>query len=245
MKIQIENKGDYVSIKLDDKLNKREAVKLFESLYDLFTKTFREDTEDCNNVATVVPEPIKASVKTTQKAQEFNIRPRIPNTLVDVKDLTIEQAVTENALVRCPNCGQAHCLAVPSGNRIYLMRRNYKKNEFCIIAEFDSMTSDEFIGVCCDDTTDRKAYFEDLQQFTFKNEVNFAVNNETELFCPVCCTSNTFNVWKDAFEHPLHFFETEHICDACGGEKVERLIKDAKVYQCESCGLQMDYEEEQ
>ena len=146
--------------------------------------------------------------------------------------------------MRCPSCGQAHCLAVPSGNHIYLMRRDFKDNEFGIIAEFDSLNSEDFVNVCCKPETDRKDYYQDLQNISFMDNTDFAVNNDTEIFCPVCCHSNTFSSWKDAFENPLSYFETEQLCDACGGEKLEKLIKKHKVYQCDKCGLQTDFKED-
>ena len=172
-----------------------------------------------------------------------SIRKRLPNNVVDIKDLTIQQAIKENALVRCPKCGQAHCLAVNNGSKIYMMERQYSLNEFGIIAEFSSIESDEFVNMCCKDNTDKQLYFNDLQALKFKDDKDFAVNNDTEIFCPVCHESNTFETWKDAFENPLKYFETEHLCDACGGEKLEKLIKKRKVYECESCGLVSDFKE--
>jgi predicted RNA-binding Zn-ribbon protein involved in translation (DUF1610 family) len=49
--------------------------------------------------------------------------------------------------------------------------------------------------------------------------------------------------WKKAFDEPLTFFETEHLCDACGGEKLEKLVKKTKMYQCDKCGLQTPFKE--
>lgn len=202
-----------------------------------------ELTEDCKNDEPPKPEPVQRTVSVPLVDRDV-IRPRIPNNVIDVKDLSIEKAVTENALVRCPNCGQAHCLAVPSGNHIYLMRRDFKDNEFGIVAEFDSLTSQDFVDVCCKPDTNRKAYYDDLQTLEFEYDTDFAVDNDTEIFCPVCCQSNTFSAWKDAFEHPLSYFETEHLCDACGGEKLDKWLKKKHLYECDKCGLITDYKEE-
>lgn len=244
MKIQIENKGAFVNIKVDKSLNKRQASKLFESVYDLFAKITSE--EDCCNAEPEIAErPLEEILpKLKHEAENFNIRQRLPNNVVDVKELDIKKAVTENALVRCPSCGQSHCLAVPSNGRIYLMRRDYQKEEFGIITSFASFESEEFVNACCKPETDRKAYFEDLQGFQFTDTTDFTVDNDTEIFCPVCCKSDRFGEWKDAFSSPLEFFETEHLCDACGGEKLERIVKGQKTYQCDNCGLEMDYKEE-
>jgi hypothetical protein len=194
---------------------------------------------------------IVQSVKDIQDRPAF--RKRLPNNVVDVKDLTIEQAVTENALVRCPHCGQSHVLAVHSNNHVYMMRKFYSatagNDEFRIIAEFDSLTQSELVNMCCKPTTDRKAYFEDIQSMKMIDDKDFAVDNETEIFCPVCCTSDNFETWKDAYQSPLKYFEHDKICDACGGEKLERLIKLGEdipshktMYQCDSCGLETEYE---
>lgn len=195
-------------------------------------------------------ETIEEHIKKAQEepavlsVSEFpTIRKRLPNNVVDIKDLSVEQAVKEKALVRCPNCGQAHCLVVSSGARIYMMERQYSSNEFGIIAEFDSLGNQDFVNMCCKDNTDKQLYFKDLQTLKTLTDKDFAVNNDTEIFCPVCHESNTFETWKDAFENPLNYFETEHLCDACGGEKLEKLIKKNKVYACDSCGLISDYKE--
>lgn len=175
---------------------------------------------------------------------DFKIRDRLPNNIVDVKELDIKQAVIEEALVRCPHCGQAHCLAVNAGSKIYLMERNFNNNEFNIIAEFDSLTSNDFVNVCCKPDTNRLDYFNDLQNALVINYEDFAANNDTEVFCPVCCQSDSFMNWKNAFENPLDYFETEHLCDVCGGETVTKMVKKTKITKCEHCGHETKYKEE-
>lgn len=180
-----------------------------------------------------------------QKTQERPpFRDRLPNNVVDVKELDIKQAVTEEALVRCPHCGQAHCLAVNSGSKVYLMEREFSSNEFNIIADFDSLTSDSFANVCCKPETDRLAYFNDLQNAPIVSHEDFAADNETEVFCPVCCKSDTFMNWKNAFEHPLDYFETEHLCDVCGGESLPQMVKGKPYKKCDICGHTSDYKGE-
>jgi predicted RNA-binding Zn-ribbon protein involved in translation (DUF1610 family) len=255
MKIQIENsKGlGITATGLSDYLSRNEMTNITGAMFDVIAMVNSYENAECKKTAT--PEQIESIKEEMSKAalqavpiketreDRMIIRPRIPNNVVDINELTIEKAVTENALVRCPNCGQAHCLAVPSGNHIYLMRRDFKDNEFGIIAEFDSLNSEDFVNVCCKPETDRNAYYQDLQQMSFMYNTDFAVNNDTELFCPVCCKSHAFSSWKDAFENPLAYFETEALCDACGGEKLEKLIKKRKIYQCDKCGLQSDFKE--
>ena len=201
-----------------------------------------------------VEEPIKISdIKTNlsiapvidaiKEIERPTFRNRLPNNVVDIKDLTVKQAIRESALVRCAKCGQAHCLAVSSGSRVYMMERQFSSNEFGIIAEFDSLGSQDFVNMCCKEDTDKQLYFKDLQALKPLDDKDFAVNNDTEIFCPVCHESNTFETWKDAFDNPLKYFETEHLCDACGGEKLEKLINKKKVYACDSCGLISDFKE--
>ena len=246
MKIQIEN-NDGVKVMAESPHDNglTHIAKISEMMRDvmkaLIVSDIAEDTEISKRTEKLIEHVQEVPV--VKQEDRMIIRPRIPNNVVDINELTIEKAVTENALVRCPNCGQAHCLAVPSGNHIYLMRRDFKDNEFGIIAEFDSLNSEDFVNVCCKPETDRNAYYQDLQQMSFMYNTDFAVNNDTELFCPVCCKSHAFSSWKDAFENPLAYFETEALCDACGGEKLEKLIKKRKIYQCDKCGLQSDFKE--
>ena len=145
--------------------------------------------------------------------------------------------------MRCPNCGQAHCLAVYSDSKVFVLEKDFSKNDFNIIAEFDSLNNDNFINMCCKPNTDRLAYFNDLQSINIVNNNDFTANNDTEVFCPVCCISNSFLHWKDCYENPLKYFETEHLCDVCGGEKIEKIIKGKKTYLCESCGYQTECNE--
>ena len=179
---------------------------------------------------------------------EFKIRERIPNNVVDVRTLNVKQAITEKALVRCPHCGQSHVLAMVSGSNVYMMRKFYSAtgndDEFRTIAEFDSTKNKAFFNMCCKTETDKKAYFEDIQKIGMLDDKDFTVTNDTEIFCPVCCQSDVFLNWKDAYEYPLNYFETEHLCDVCGGETVTKMVKKQKVCKCEICGHETKYKEE-
>ena len=201
----------------------------------------KTDSQPIKLFPSVFSEPKETVIQPAR--DEFKIRERIPNNIVDIKDLDIKQAVTEKALVRCPKCGQAHCLAVNSGNKIYVMERDFDKDDFHIIAEFDSLTSNGFVGMCCKPDTDKMAYFNDLQSLPIISFEDFAANNDTEVFCPVCCESDTFFNWKNAYEQPLAYFETEHLCDVCGGETVTKMIKKQKKNKCEVCGYETPYKE--
>lgn len=242
MKISIENNGMLVSIDVDAHPNKRQALKLFGSMYDMYLDFTHAEEKDANKAEAPIPEPPTPLVAKPDSG-DFNIRQRLPNNIVDVKDLDIQQAVTKKALIRCPKCGQAHCVAVSANSKVYLMERDFNADDFNIIAEFDSLTSTGFVDVCCRPETDRLAYFKDLQDAEIITYDDFVVNNDAEMFCPVCCQSDTFLNWKQAFETPLNYFETEELCDVCGGETVVKMHKKNKVVQCESCGYQTDYQE--
>lgn len=167
------------------------------------------------------------------------VRDRLPNTsIIDPAKLDVKKAVTEKALVRCPHCGQAHCLAISAGAKIYFMERDFNKDDFGIIAKFDSLTSQGFLGMCCKVDTNKLLYFNDLQDAALITQEDFAATDETEIFCPVCHQSESFYEWKSAYINPLNYFETEHLCDICGGETVVK--PDAKTKQksicCETCG---------
>jgi hypothetical protein len=174
------------------------------------------------------------------------VRDRLPNTsVIDPATLDVKKAVTEKALVRCPHCGQAHCLAISAGVKIYFMERDFHKDDFGIIAKFDSLTSQGFLGMCCKVDTDKLLYFKDLQDAALLTQEDFAATDETEIFCPVCHQSESFYEWKNAYINPLDYFETEHLCDVCGGETVVKpdAVTKQKTICCETCGHTKPLEE--
>lgn len=228
-----------------DKFNSNDTNIIIEQLKNLLSLLMKKENkiESCQMIQTPKKEEVQQTITTNNK-DEFKIRERIPNNVVDIKELDIKQAVTEKALVRCPKCGQAHCLAVNSGSKIYVMERDFNKNDFNTIAEFDSFTNKGFIGMCCKPETDKKAYFNDLQNVSVVSYDDFTVNNDTEIFCPVCCESDTFLNWKNAYENPLEYFETEHLCSVCGGEMITKMVKKQKINKCEKCGHETKYKED-
>lgn len=240
VKLSVSHKGYSISIKIPKDIFYANTEKILEALKNCLSM-ITDNKEDSAHL----PEKMQFSFTTTPAVvkEDFKIRERIPNNVVDVKDLDIKQAATEEALVRCPNCGQSHCLAVNSGSKVYVMEKDFNKNDFNVIAEFDSLTSSSFISMCCKEDTDKLAYFNDLQNVKIISYDDFTVNNDTEIFCPVCCKSDTFFNWKNAYENPLEYFETEHLCDVCGGETVTKMVKKQKVTKCESCGHETKYKE--
>ena len=167
------------------------------------------------NAADVTPTHV---VTAPPQRDNFGIRQRLPNNVVDISDLNVQQAVTENALVRCPKCGQAHALVVTNANSLYLLRRDYAKDEFAIVQDFELTNQDDFMQASKASDETELDYFYRLQSMSIRPDEDFVVNNDTEVFCPVCKQSSSFVDWKEAWENPLGFFEYEEVCDVCGGE---------------------------
>lgn len=245
MKVSLNNYGYEICIIIDE--NKNQITE------DLLVNIIKEMNNSLNNIAkneydkhSLKPTPavpVTTSLKRqVQSAPERPlVRDRLPNTsVIDPATLDVKKAVTEKALVRCPHCGQAHCLAINSGAKIYFMERDFNKNDFGIIAKFDSLTSKGFLGMCCKPETDKLLYFNDLQDAALITQEDFAAIDSTQVFCPVCCQSDSFFAWKNAYINPLTYFETEHLCDVCGGEKIEKIINKKNVHICESCGYQTE-----
>lgn len=243
MKVALSNGGYDICVTIDE--NKKEItedllVDVVKIMNNSLNCILKGDSDKSNKMISPVIRPVTPQKLETNVIPERPlVRDRLPNTsVIDPATLDVKKAVTEKALVRCPNCGQAHCLAISSGSKIYFMERDFHKNDFGIIAKFDSLTNQEFLGMCCKVDTDKLLYFNDLQNIKSITQEDFAATDETEIFCPVCHQSESFYEWKNAYINPLDYFETEHLCDICGGETVVK--PDAKTKQksicCEACG---------
>ena len=202
--------------------------------------------ESSRQVSIVVPENNKEATSAPAPRDNNIVRKRIPNDIdnvVDINSLKISKAPINTPLMRCPCCGQAHCAAIVSDEfpSIYFMERQYDKNEFAIISKIDKDNGNDeankkLLDMCCKDYTDKKLYFEDLQKLTASDE-DFIASGTTELYCPVCHATEMTKTWEDAFKNPLKYFDTEYLCDACGGELVNNLSKGKeKIMKCEVCG---------
>ncbi len=172
----------------------------------------------------------------------FRIRDRLPNYVVNLEDLTIKQAVTKSALVRCPHCGQAHAIMLSDNHMMYVMRRNFGTNEFETVASFDETDSKQVMDdyIASDTTPESKlTFFLKLQQLFPQENKDFGVDNDTEIFCPVCCRSDSFYNWKDAYENKQKYFEHQYVCNVCGGEcdiDMSRQENGKDLVICEDCG---------
>ena len=253
MKIKLENNGIKVSVETANYTSTAQSKKIAELTAEFMQKIsyMRHDNAIAPQEVTKAEEPktarfyekdtdISKQKPSNKNTERPPFRDRLPNNVVDVKHMTIKQAVTEDALVRCPHCGQSHAVGVTDNAKIYLMRKNYTKKEFEVVAEFE-LDGDKFKQACCSDGMLKKEYFTDLQKLMSLDDIkDFYVKNDSELFCPVCHMSATFDKWKKAYDSPLDFFETEQLCDACGGEVVDKVVKGNIYKHCEKCGLDVD-----
>lgn len=202
----------------------------------------QENVSDASQKASakeeLLPLPREYQLPKDDSADRYGIRQRLPNNVVDVNELTIKAATTDNALIRCPKCGQAHAVIVSDNVNFYLMRKHYLSNEFGIIMDSPGIDEGSLLHLSCDGDTpeDKLSYFYKLQGMPITEDRDFAVINETELFCPVCHQSSQFIDWKEAWHEPLKFFENENICEACGGECVSQIDTSKEgILVCDSC----------
>lgn len=230
MEVKMRSSNNMIHVDFGDiEFSSEEAVSAVEALYNLIS-----------GKESIAQSPKIISNKDVQKNpdNDFSIRDRLPNNAVDVASLDIKQAVTENTLVRCPHCGQAHCLIIYANGIYNMMRKNYDKKEFEIVCELEES---ELENALC--PLDRqKEYFDDLQEMVSVFVKDFVADNETQILCPVCRERDTFIRWKDAYENPLSYSEYDSICDVCGGEVSVKISKGHKVNVCNTCHKEVEAE---
>lgn len=236
MEIEIKRNKSLIHVDFGPNVSFEQGLQAVKDLYGLMNDVAPNPVEFKKFGPVEIEQP-KPFVRNTEERIP-GMRDRLPNNAVDISELDVKQATTENALVRCPHCGQSHAIILKDGKRLYCMRRNYDQNQYEIIAESDN-PSDLDEMVCKGNALE---YFQTLQDASVINSDDFAVTNDTEIFCPMCKQSASFESWKTAWEYPLRFFEYEHPCDCCGGETVEVMKKGSNeiVLICESCGKGRD-----
>lgn len=171
------------------------------------------------------------------------VRKRLPNE-VDLSDVELKKAVTTEPMLRCPKCGQsAVIVVVVDENHVYLMRKETDdtKDTYTLIAQLKSNDDIKAVEYHEDKFGDKRKYHEEVMKMDISKDVrneDLNVDMNTSIYCPVCCTFHKYSEWIECFKHPLDFgFETEHLCDVCGGEVVEQIDKDKKkILHCEKCG---------
>ena len=171
------------------------------------------------------------------------VRKRLPNE-VDLSDVELKKAVTTEPMLRCPKCGQsAVIVVVVDENHVYLMRKEIgdTKDTYTLIAQLKSNDDIRAVEYHENKFGDKHKYHEEIMKMDISKDVrneDLNVDMNTSVYCPVCCTFHKYSEWIECFKHPLDFgFETEHLCDVCGGEVVEQIDKDKKkILHCEKCG---------
>lgn len=242
MKIHILKNGNEFNVEVGDNVTNTEMLSFISSLFDkTITESAPVEAEASTGDSETFAEHYGCQPAPRPSERDtFSFRERLPNNVVDIGALDIKQAVSENALVRCPKCGQNHAIVLRDKNKLYLMRRSYAVGEFGIVMEVDNVPED--IGkICCggDSPEEKLTYFHSVQSLNLQDDKDFSVTNETEIFCPVCKESSPFMQWKDAHEHKEHYFEFEHVCGVCGGECImdAKEEKDGKgLVVCTKCG---------
>ena len=179
----------------------------------------------------------------------FNIRKRIPNNVVDVSSLDVKKAITEEVQIRCPHCGQKMIIAIKNNdndNEFHLMRVADNDKKFASFKYIKDISKEELDKMTLADKDKVLSYYKDIKKLKIaKKDIDVVCVNETEIYCPVCGESDTFNEWKKAYSTPLDYFESENLCPICGGTQYVRSLKKEdgsfiQIYECETCATQID-----
>lgn len=232
MKIEATKNDFHVSVCFSDKIIKDyyEIGIIIDKINEMINCIPKDDNNTTQNVVKI-KEDSQNNVNSMHDKEHaviksnndiYNIRKRLPNNVIDVASLDVKQAMTENALIRCPHCGQAHAAIIKQqDSNFYFMIRDFKDNEFKVLSEFDSSNLEEINRMYCPDSKEmRPQYFKDLRNFKteLRSDIDLVVDNDTEIICPVCQKRSSFLHWKKAWEEPSNYFEYSNICDICGNE---------------------------
>lgn len=203
------------------------------------------------------PAPVQVIHKKEEPVEnnDFKIRKRLPNNVIDPSKLSINTKTGESAMVRCPSCGQSHVAivkAAPEEN--YLMIYDNKKKDFVFVGK-GSISYQDVVNMTLtyeegksdkDYYKQKRDFYDDLQTLLKGESVekDVCVYDDTLIQCPVCGENDKFSVWKTAYYSPLEYNEYENICLVCGGEMLEKLDKKSKkgiaLYKCDNCGFEKE-----
>ena len=203
-------------------------------------KGFKEPMQQY--VAKATKDALPSPEKVKEIAEERPvIRDRIPNQ-VDLSKLEIKKAVTEEPMIRCPNCGQASKAVVQISDSEYYLLRKVNKNGKKTFETVMAFEDEEAVNnICMPEGAKILDYHTDIMEIKQSKKLkdtDLNVVNETTIMCPCCREKNQFSQWVHAFKYPLDFgFETETLCDICGGEAVKAIDENKnEILQCERCG---------
>lgn len=224
------------SILVDSELNS--VVKIIEILRD-FNGEIR--TGLTNIIKDTKQEEKEIKTKDVKDNERPVVRERIPNK-VDLSDYEIKSAVTTEPMIRCPCCGQSSKAIVHIDNEFYYLRKSKNKNKETFDTIMVMQSEEEVNNIIKPEDSDILDYHHDIMDIKIPSKLkntDLNVDNNTELLCPICNETKKFNEWVDAYNNPLDYFETDMLCDICGGEAVEKINKDkTKVIICECCGYE-------
>ena len=243
--VLLKEQGVTVHIITDDELDTGELAIIAANAMDntLAERSIENDNAESNvtpvqNIKQETGKVVQLPQKKTSEDRPV-IRDRLPNE-IRPGDYQLEQAQTERILIRCPECGQAHCAAVQADGSIYILEK--LNGEFKPVMESqigDGVEGVEFLNsISRNDDESALDYYLSMQQCKPMNNDDFAVTPETEIFCPVCHKSNALKMWDAAWRDPATVgIEYNHVCDVCGGEMDSVPTAEGRIMMvCDKCG---------
>ena len=168
------------------------------------------------------------------------IRGRVPNK-IDLSEFNITNAEVKEYGIRCPECGQSSKAIVMLGlDGDYYLRKENKNGKETYEAIL-KLENDEIDQMCKKEDVDPLVYHKDIMEIKQAKELrgkDINIDKHTNIKCPCCGNIDLYSLWIKAYEEPLEVgFESDNLCDICGGEAVDYIDKDKKhSYKCEVCG---------
>ena len=183
--------------------------------------------------------PVSQPKPVQKRDDEFKVRDRLPNQ-IDLKDYKITSAKKKEVLLRCPNCGQGHCVMTRVNNTNYFLEKLNDKFEITGEADGPFPIFVETYGKKEDETS--KDYYDKMQQCEIIESNDFACSDEMDMFCPVCKVSRAMKDWVNTYNNPMNIFGFNNVCDACGAEMVAIPGEDGRVCMfCENDSCRNSY----
>ncbi len=228
----------------DTKHTVQEEMQIMQAMKDIMLSISNKNKEEI--VTSSKPNSV---ANPTSKEDRNIIRKRIPNNIVDLNEIEIQKAKEVKSLIRCPKCGQGHCVLIEDKDKtIYMLEKDMNANDFKIILsirkeDIDNFRNSEYLYVNTGEET-RLEYYNKLQKILASNpkEINndFIVDKDTVLECPVCGYTDSFKEWNNAYKDPIAYISYDKVCDVCGGAIIKSFIKNkdgmTEQLSCDTCG---------
>ena len=164
------------------------------------------------------------------------IRERLPNSLngaevvpndnmVDLSKVKMEKpSITKHTHFRCPDCGQSVLTVV--NDTIVMRDLENKEDNLCILTGVDLENFD----------------YEEAKDHVSDIGACLVADGLTEARCPKCSSEKLIELWVNAYEQPLKYFECEKPCPICGSETVFSVDRSGtSVLKCDkdTCGYEL------